>query len=79
MVMETKKDPPLKRKSAHVKRNNRRSSNFFVIESYFPASEIDFRSRGPEFNYSGGSMISGKGVHMYKGVGVRFADFFSFF
>ena len=23
----------------------------------------------------GGSRISGKGVHMYKGVGVRFADF----
>ena len=27
----------------------------------------------------GGSRISGKGVHMYKGVGVRFADFISFF
>ena len=26
----------------------------------------------------GGSRISGKGVHMYKGVGVRFADFLSF-
>ena len=24
-------------------------------------------------------MISGKGVHMFKGVGVRFADFISFF
>ena len=23
-------------------------------------------------------MISGKGVHMYNGVGVRFADFISF-
>ena len=29
--------------------------------------------------YRGGSRISGKGVHMYKGVGVRFADFISFF
>ena len=28
---------------------------------------------------SGGSRISGKGVHMYKGVGVGFADFISFF
>ena len=27
----------------------------------------------------GRSRISGKGVHMYKGVGVRFADFISFF
>ena len=27
----------------------------------------------------GRSMISGKGVHMYKGVGVRFADLISFF
>ena len=27
----------------------------------------------------GGSRISGKGVHMYKGVGVRLADFISFF
>ena len=26
-----------------------------------------------------GSGISGKEVHMYKGVGVRFADFISFF
>ena len=26
----------------------------------------------------GGSRISGKGVHMYKGLGVRFADFVSF-
>ena len=24
-------------------------------------------------------MISGKGVHMYKGVGVRFADFYLIF
>ena len=30
------------------------------------------------FDLSGGSMISGKGVHIYKGVGVRFADFISF-
>ena len=29
--------------------------------------------------FSGGSRVSGKGVHMYKGVGVRFADFLSFF
>ena len=28
---------------------------------------------------SGGSRISGKGGHMYKGIGVRFADFLSFF
>ena len=27
----------------------------------------------------GGSRIFGKGVHMYKGVGVRFADFITFF
>ena len=27
----------------------------------------------------GGSRISGKGVHTYKGVGVRFTDFISFF
>ena len=27
----------------------------------------------------GGSRISGKGVHMYEGVGVRFADFILFF
>ena len=27
----------------------------------------------------GGARISGKGVHMYKGVGVRFAEFISFF
>ena len=26
----------------------------------------------------GGLKISGNGVHMYKGVGVRFADFVSF-
>ena len=26
--------------------------------------------------YRGGSMISGKGVHIYKGVGVHFADFY---
>ena len=28
--------------------------------------------------HRGGSRISGKGVHMHKGVGVRFADFISF-
>ena len=28
---------------------------------------------------SGGSRISGKGVHMFKGVGVRFADFLFIF
>ena len=27
----------------------------------------------------GGSRISGKGVHIYKGMGVRFASFISFF
>ena len=27
----------------------------------------------------GGSRISGKGVHIYKSVGVRFVDFISFF
>ena len=27
----------------------------------------------------GGSRVSGKGVRIYKGVGVRFADFISFF
>ena len=27
----------------------------------------------------GGLRISGMGVHVYKGVGVRFADFISFF
>ena len=27
----------------------------------------------------GGSRISGKGVHMYKGVGAHFADFISFY
>ena len=27
----------------------------------------------------GGSRLSGKGVHMYKGVGVRFAYFKTFF
>ena len=27
----------------------------------------------------GRSRISGKGVHMYKGVGVRLSDFISFF
>ena len=26
------------------------------------------------FKNRGGSRISGKGVHMYKGVGIRFAD-----
>ena len=29
--------------------------------------------------FRGGSKISGKGVHMYKGAGVLFADFISFF
>ena len=29
--------------------------------------------------YRGGSRISGKGVHLYKGKGVRFSDFISFF
>ena len=29
----------------------------------------------PLLNASGGSRISGKGVHMYKAVGVRFAGF----
>ena len=29
--------------------------------------------------YRGGSRIFGKGVHMYKGVGVRFAEFILFF
>ena len=29
--------------------------------------------------HRGGSKISDKGVHMYKGVGVRFADFISVF
>ena len=28
--------------------------------------------------HRGGSRSSGKGVHMFKGVGVRFADFISF-
>ena len=27
----------------------------------------------------GGSMVSGKGVRMFKGMGVRFADFISIF
>ena len=30
-------------------------------------------------SFRGGSRISGKGVHMYKDVWVRFADFISFF
>ena len=30
------------------------------------------------FKNRGGSRISGKGVHMYKGVGVRFADLSQF-
>ena len=29
--------------------------------------------------FRGGSRFTGKGVHMYKGVGVHFADFISFF
>ena len=29
-------------------------------------------------DYRGGSRNSGKGVHMYKGLGVRFVDFISF-
>ena len=29
--------------------------------------------------FRGGTRISGKGVHVYKDVGVRFADFISFF
>ena len=28
--------------------------------------------------YRGGTRISGKGIHRYKGVGDRFADFISF-
>ena len=32
----------------------------------------------PFWRPRGGSRISGKGVHMYKTVGVRFADFISF-
>ena len=31
------------------------------------------------FRATGGSRISGKGVHMFKGVGVHYADFISFF
>ena len=34
---------------------------------------------GKNFPLRGGSGISGKGVHMYEGVGVRFADFISVF
>ena len=31
------------------------------------------------FKFMGGSRISGKGVRMFKGMGIRFADFISFF
>ena len=31
------------------------------------------------FEYRGGSKIHGKGVHMYKSMGVRVADFISLF
>ena len=34
---------------------------------------------GKNFPLRGGSWFSGKGVHMYEGVGVPFADFISFF
>ena len=42
------------------------------MEFLSPAKDEFSKSRG-------GSRISGKGVRMYKGVGVRFADFISFF
>ena len=49
-------------------------------------SEIEILCSGPDFlpvNFllldRGRSRISRKGIHMYKGVGVRFADFISFF
>ena len=31
------------------------------------------------FGHRGGSKISGKGVHMYKGIGVRIADLSHFY
>ena len=46
-----------------------------------PAHEVLVRIayvKNPPYN-RGGSRISEKGVHMYKGVGVRSADFISFF
>ena len=44
------------------------------IESRKP--KIDFFSL---VDFRGGSRISGKGVHIHKGVRVHFADFISFF
>ena len=48
-----------------------------VFALYGPPSPENLHS---EFlTKRGGSRISGKGVHIYKGLGVRFADFISFF
>ena len=40
---------------------------------------IAIRRVSDRYIHRGGSRISAKGVHMYKGVGVRCADFISFF
>ena len=49
-----------------------------IIELFTGAQECDSLLSINE-DYMGSSRISGKGVHMKKGVEVRFADFISFF
>ena len=53
------------------------------LKDLSPSSKVYLSARLSQASVTifcrGGSRISGKGVHMYKGVGARFADFIAFF
>ena len=53
--------------------------SFFGSCSFHLYSQSEAARTAKVLKSSGGSRISGKGVHMYRGVGIRFADFRSFF
>ena len=61
----------LKRKTISIYKTHQLFSNSLRLH-------IQLSSGVEQVNYRGGSGISGKSDHMYKGVGVRLADFFSF-
>ena len=59
------------------------SGILIVVENWFPLllgyQMLHVSKRDRSRLCRDGSRISGKGIHMYKGMGVGFADFISFF
>ena len=55
-----------------------RKTHPFITERLLMVCKESNQTNKINLHDRGGSGISGKGVHIYKGVGVRFADFISF-